>query len=48
MMPNVDSRDSFFYPTLTLMIDSYNKHPLEQWLYKRLNILAEVKQSQVR
>ena len=23
-MPNSDSRDRFFYPTLTLMIDSYN------------------------
>ena len=25
MMPNGDPRDGFFYPTLTLMIDSYNK-----------------------
>ena len=24
MMPNCDPRDGFFYPTLTLMIDSYN------------------------
>ena len=24
MMPNGDPRDRFFYPTLTLMIDSYN------------------------
>ena len=23
-MPNGDPRDGFFYPTLTLMIDSYN------------------------
>ena len=23
-MPNGDPRDNFFYPTLTLMIDSYN------------------------
>ena len=24
MMPNSDPQDGFFYPTLTLMIDSYN------------------------
>ena len=24
MMPNGDPRDGFFYPTLTLMIDSYS------------------------
>ena len=24
MMPNGDPRDGFFYPTLKLMIDSYN------------------------
>ena len=24
MMPNGDPRDGFFYPTLSLMIDSYN------------------------
>ena len=24
MMPNGNPRDGFFYPTLTLMIDSYN------------------------
>ena len=24
VMPNGDPRDGFFYPTLTLMIDSYN------------------------
>ena len=25
-MPNRDPQDGFFYPTLTLMIDSYNRH----------------------
>ena len=24
VMPNRDPRDGFFYPTLTLMLDSYN------------------------
>ena len=27
-MPNGDPRDRFFYPTLTLMIDSYNLPPI--------------------
>ena len=28
-MPNSDPRDKFFYPTLTLMIDSYYIYILE-------------------
>ena len=33
MMSNCDPWDRFFYPTLTLMIDSYNINLFDQRLY---------------
>ena len=32
MMPNCDPRDRFFYPTLTLLIDSYIMHEDDWYL----------------
>ena len=34
VMPNGDPRDEFFYPTLTLMIDTYINHGVEKTVYK--------------
>ena len=44
-MPNGDPRDGFFYPTLTLMIDSHNisKGPelkYEKYISTRLHVVA--------
>ena len=39
MMPNGNPRDRFFYPTFTLMIDSYNMHNL---LWKMLFIWMDL------
>ena len=40
-MPNGETRDGFFYPTLTLMIDSYNlldneKQRFDSKLYRQV------------
>ena len=36
VMPNGDSLDGFFYPTLTLVIDSYSMGRIHS--YKKVNI----------
>ena len=37
MMPNGDPRDRFFYPTLTLMIDSYSLHIVHYFIYVNIS-----------
>ena len=40
VMPNSDSRDKFFNPTLTLVIDSYTIHSQECMIAKLATRLA--------